>query len=222
MLSIDEEDIKEMRRARIMRIAALFTFVVPMIAVTFLSPLPIAWLLDGGTASITTTPAGPRAGGDIETVLYTSDLAKTCDQPLTGPIVVFIGPSNNTDNTAAIGLVPNGGGLMVRAMEIPEAVRDWTLENTRAQVLLPKDPATAILPRPERVGSYWRLRGSISYPAALRASGNIAPLGITSDPQETLMMRTDTVLDNATVTVEIDMRWLAARQGPLGMPIYCN
>lgn len=222
MLAIDDEDIKEMRRARVLRILALFTFMVPLIALVVFSPLPIAWLLDGGTASITTTPDGPQASGEIETVLYTTEMSTGCDVPITGPIVVFIGPSAKAGNTAAIGLVPNGGGLMVRGMEIPETVRDWSLDNTRARVLLPQDPTTALLPRPERVGSYWRLRGSISYGAALRESGGIAPLGITSDTQESLLMRTQPVVDNATVSVEIDMRWLAARQGPFGIPVYCN
>jgi hypothetical protein len=223
MWNEDEEERKAMLRWRIMRVFLTFFFLMPIILVTLWSPLPLAWYVDGGNAGITTEPEGPQSTGKVASIVYTVGLPETCGRSIPGPIILFIGPSErNSDRTVALGLAPTLGGLGVRAMELPEGLADWTDPNSgEGVVLLARDPTRAVLPDPFREGSYWRVQGTVDFEGALYTGRSVAPIGIATQSAGILTATMEPGNPQVATSVSVDIRWLAARRGPLGLPLYC-
>lgn len=219
----DDDDLKAQLRWRILRMCLTFVFLLPIVALTIWSPLPISWYLDGGRASITTEPEGPQSGGEVEAIVHTVGTPETCGRSIPGPIILFIGRSDrNAVRSVALGMAPTAGGLGVRAMDLPKNTADWANQDSgTGTVLLAKDPTTAILPAPVREGSYWRIRGTITYTGALYTSRAIAPIGVATQSAGILTATMDAGNPEVVTTVDVNIRWLAARRGPLGLPIYC-
>jgi hypothetical protein len=219
----DEEERKAMLRWRILRMFLTFFFLLPIVLLTLWSPAPIAWYLDGGEAAITTQPEGPQSGGEVDSIVHTVGLPAACGKTIPGPIILFLGPSErDAERTVALGLAPTVGGLGVRAMELPKGITDWSDQDSGAgTVLLARDPTVAILPEPFRQGSYWRIRGTITFDGSLYAGRAIAPIGVATQSAGILTATMDPGNPQVTTTVTVDIRWLAARRGPLGLPVYC-
>lgn len=219
-----EEEQRRYVRMRIASIVGLALLLVPFVVLVLMSPAPIAWFFEGGRASVQVANDGPTAQGEVFSIVHTAGLSDQCGQPTPGSIIVFMDTAlTEGQRVAALGLFPTSQGMGVTPMDLPEALADWSGEapQVTARLALANIQTEAIIPGPVREGMYWRLRGEVSYMADLRESLAIAPLTVATESSSRLASRTRSVAPNSLVKISIDIRWFAARRGPVGLPVYC-
>jgi len=220
---MDREETWQMIKWRLLSMVSAVTVLLPFVVLVLVSPLPLAWFFEGGWARVEVSDGGPQASGKVDGIIHSAGLSDACTNPIPGSIIVFIDDGRRNGRVGALGLVPLGGRLAVTPMDLPESLAEWGEDSTpvTARLALAHDQGAAVLPGPVREGMYWRIRGDVTYTADLREALAIAPMSVATQSAAFLAARTQSVARNATVTVAIDIRWLAAYRGPMDLPIYC-